>query len=90
MGFFHKRTGPAELRERRGHSPSLSSLSGALLTHFQLCNNCKFSLQIVTILMNNQCNASFKEIAHHNIDTLMELVDDLQSEKIVKSSEVTH
>ncbi|CAB4017259.1 haloacid dehalogenase-like hydrolase domain-containing At2g33255 [Paramuricea clavata] len=40
----------------------------------------------VTVLLNNPANTKFKENADHNVDTLMELVNDLQSERIVKTS----
>ncbi|XP_028411278.1 haloacid dehalogenase-like hydrolase domain-containing protein At2g33255 [Dendronephthya gigantea] len=40
----------------------------------------------VTVLINNDSNASFKEIADHNVNTLMELVNDLQTEQVMKSS----
>ena len=45
-----------------------------------------FLLHIVTVLLNNSSNTAFKEIADHNVNTLMELVNDLQSERIAKLS----
>lgn len=41
--------------------------------------------KIVTVLINNSSNVSFKEIADHNVNTLMELVNDLQTEQVMKS-----
>jgi hypothetical protein len=38
----------------------------------------------VTVLLNNPNNTQFKEIADHNINTLMELVRDLERGKIAK------
>jgi hypothetical protein len=38
----------------------------------------------VTVLLNNPNNTQFKEIADHNINTLMELVRDLETGKISK------
>ena len=46
---------------------------------------CGQSAGSVTVLLNNQDNTSYKEIADHNVDTLMDLVHDLKTQKIVKS-----
>ena len=46
---------------------------------------CGHAAGSVTVLLNNQDNTSYKEIADHNVDTLMELVHNLKTQKIVKS-----